>query len=291
MSFFSRLMGGGSGGHGVGELARRLDVPEDALQNLRPSYQEFSIPKRAGGMRRIHAPDPHLKALQRRILRRLLQRLPLHPCATGFRKGHSIASHAAFHAGKAVVVHMDVRDFFPTTHAKRVDAYFRKIGWSKEAARLLVRLCTHEKALPQGAPTSPCLSNLLNYGLDARMAGLAAKHSGAYSRYADDLSFSFAEDTPQEYRAVIRGAKNILRDYGYRHHTKKKLHIRRRHERQIVTGLVVNEGVALPRETRRWLRAVEHRMMTQGEATLTPEQLAGWHALEAMISYQRGDGR
>jgi RNA-directed DNA polymerase len=151
-----------------------------------------------------------------------------------------------------------------------------------------VRLCTNRGYLPQGAPTSPRLSNLVNYGLDARLAGLAARHGAAYTRYADDMTFSFPLDDRTAIRAVIRGTKAILKEHGYALHMKHKLHIRRRHQQQVVTGLVVNDAVRLPRRTRRWLRAVEHRAANGGQATLGPAQLAGWRSLQDMIDARSG---
>ena len=285
MSLWARIMG--KEGHDVDELARRLDVDADHLRAVRPQYTEFTIPKRSGGTRRILAPGSELKAVQRRILRRLLERLGVHPAATGFQKGHSIVTNALFHAGKAVVVHMDIRDFFGTTRTKRVSTYFRKVGWNREAASLLTALCCHDGGLPQGAPTSPRLSNLVNYRLDARLTGLAGTAGALYSRYADDMTFSFDRDDHDAVEHAIWKTKRILADEGYKLHTHKKLHIRRRHQRQIVTGLVVNERVHLPRETRRWLRAVEHHAATGQPTTLSPEQLAGWRALRLMIDAQR----
>ena len=273
----------------VAELSRRLRVGMSELLNFQPTYHEYDVPKRSGGTRRIAAPDAATKTLQRRILRRLLGRLPVHPAAMGFRKGRSIATHAAVHAGRAVVVRMDVRDFFANTSARRVRTYFRTIGWDADAAGALVRLCAHQGALPQGAPTSPALSNLVNYPLDARLSALAARLSTAdirYSRYADDLTFSFAADDRDAIGTVIRTTKLIAADCGYRLHQDKKLSIRRRHQSQRVTGLVVNDRVALPRQTRRRLRAVEHHLAAGRAATLTPQQLAGWKALSRMIDLQ-----
>ncbi len=277
-------------GHGIEELARRLEVGADELQGVTPAYRKLTIPKRTGGSRRIHAPEPSLKKLQRRILRRVLGRLRAHPCATGFEHGHSIVSNALPHRGQAVVVRMDLKDFFDSTDAKRVQRYFRKIGWNRDASELLVRLCTLDGGLPQGAPTSPRLSNLVNYHLDARLAGLAHGLGGAYSRYADDITFSFPSDDRDAIRAAIRTTKLVAKDLGYRLHQHKKLRICRRNARQLVTGLVVNEGVNLPRATRRRLRAVEHRLRTGRDATLTPEQLAGWRALQTMVAKQSAAG-
>src|SRR5262249_23095452 len=125
--------------------------------------------------RRILTPDERLKTIQRCILRRLLARLHCHPAATGFERSKSIIDNAQVHVGKAVVVRMDLKDFFASTRAERVRSYFRKISWNREASGLLVRLCTYQGGLPQGAPTSPRLSNLVNYRLDARLVALAAR--------------------------------------------------------------------------------------------------------------------
>jgi retron-type reverse transcriptase len=293
-------------GFGVEELARRLDIPLDELRAIRSAYREFTIPKRSGGTRRILAPDDALKAVQRRILRRLLARLRCHPAATGFQKGQSIVSNAKAHVRQPVVVRMDLREFFASTTEKRVRRYFRKIGWNREAAGLLVRLCTHDGALPQGAPTSPRLSNLVNYRLDARLSALAARRrmhnprtgnsieyrdiNATYTRYADDITFSFPTDDPSSIRYVIRVTRHIVEQEGYELHLRKKLRIRRRHDRQEVTGLVVNERVNLSRATRRWLRAIEHRVASGQPATLTPAQLAGWRALRTMIDRQTNPG-
>jgi hypothetical protein len=282
---FWRWLRDGSG-HGVEELARRLGRHPAELAAFIPVYHEFSVPKRSGGQRLLCAPAGPLKLLQRNILRRLLARLRCHPAATGFQPGQSIVTHALRHAGRAVVVRLDVRDFFPSTGEDRVRKYFRRIGWNRPAARLLTRLCTHRGGLPQGAPTSPRLSNLVNYKLDARLAAMARKLGLSYSRYADDITLSFPVDDRRLIRYMVRFAGRVAASEGYRLHGRKKLHIRRRHQQQLVTGLVVNQGVRLPRATRRWLRAVEHHLRSGRSATLTPQQLAGWRALQAMVALQ-----
>ncbi len=281
MGFWSHLFKGS--GMDLEELARRLDIPLEQLRALRPQYREFTIPKFAGGTRRILAPAPELKTLQRRILTRILGRLKAHSAAHGFERKRSIVTNAAPHAEQAVVVSLDLKDFFSSTPAKRVRDYFAGIGWNRESTALLTGLCTHGGSLPQGAPTSPRLSNLLNVRLDARLAGLAARHGAAYTRYADDLTFSFGVDSHTAVHLLVRAAKAVIEDEGYRLHMKKKLAIRRSHQRQEVTGLVVNEGIALPREIRRWLRAMRHRAALGRESTLTPSQLEGWNSFEKMV--------
>jgi retron-type reverse transcriptase len=266
------------------DATARLAVPEHDLRRIQPSYREVFVPKKRGGERRLLIPDPPLKALQRRVLRRLLAKLRAHPAAHGFERGRSIVTNALPHGSQSVVIKIDLVDFFTATTAARIDAYFRRIGWNAEAAAILTKICTTEGGLPQGAPTSPRLSNLVNFNMDSRIARFVARRKGQYTRYADDITISFPKDYPRKVRGTIQVVKRIVKRYGYRIHLRGKLQILRRHQQQRVTGLVVNRHAQLPRKIRRWLRAVEHRLKTKGEATLTPKQLAGWRALQAMIA-------
>ena len=237
--------------------------------------------------RELRVPDPATKAIQRRLLHGLLDRVPVHPAAHGFERDRSIVTNALPHAGRAVVIRMDIVDFFGTTSERRVRRLFRVLGWDAETAALLTRLTTDGGALPQGAPTSPRLANLVNVRLDARLAALAVRLGGTYTRYADDLTFSFAETQHGALADLLAATTKIIRQEGYALHLDRKLQIRRRHHRQTVTGLVINDHVALPRSRRRWLRAVEHHVYTGRPASISRDQLAGWQALEAMIERQR----
>ena len=274
------------GGLGVDELARRLGVDEAELRALVPRYRQFKLKKRSGGLRIIEEPEKQLKRVQRLILRRLLGRLRSHPAAHGFERSRSIVTNALPHTHRAVVLRMDVRDFFLSTKAERIRTYFRRVGWNAEAAALLTKLCTHRGGLPQGAPTSPRLSNLVNFRLDARLSALARTQGAHYTRYADDMTFSFDSDEHERIVTVIQTTKKALREEGYRLHTERKLRVLRRHMRQTIAGLVVNERVRLPRATRRRLRAIEHRDSLSIETTLTPAQLQGWRALRHMVEEQ-----
>ncbi len=278
-------------GLGIPELARRLEMLADELRGFSPRYRKVFIKKRAGGERRLLVPDKHTKALQLKLLYRILRRLRAHDRAFGFERGRSIVHNALPHAGQSVVVRLDVVDFFSSTAADRLERYFRRIGWNKAAAELLVRMTTHDNGLPQGAPTSPRLSNLVNYLLDVQMTRLAERWKGQYTRYADDITFSFPKDYPRHVRGVIQKAGRILKAHGYQMHRRRKLNIRRQHQQQMVTGLVVNESVNLPRWRRRQLRAVRHRHRTGAPATMSPAQLQGWNALHSMIRTQEEDWR
>jgi RNA-directed DNA polymerase len=268
---------------GIDELEKRTGLTVAELRAARPTYRRVPVPKRSGGTRELLAPDDATKALQRRLLQRLLARVPVHPAAHGFERGRSIVSNAAPHTGRAVVVRMDVIEFFGSTSARRVRRLFRVLGWDGDTAQLLTSLTTHDGGLPTGAPTSPRLANLVNVLLDARLAGLAEALGARYTRYADDLTFSFERDDHAALTDLLGATRRIARAHGYRLHVERKLQIRRPHHRQSVTGLVVNERVALPRRRRRWLRAVEHRIYSGREASLTREQLTGWQAFESMV--------
>lgn len=278
------------------DLSERLGVSIADLTQCPLDYRPIRIPKRNGKTRLLHEPNATLKTIQRTLLRRLLKKLNVHPAVTGFEPGFSIVHNALPHVGKEAVVRMDIRGFFPATTSQRMHTYFRAIGWDRHAADLLTKLCTHKGHLPQGAPTSPRLSNLVNFLLDAKLAGVARRFGGDYTRYADDLTFSFQVlkqelGTPpystMEYvpTMILGMTSRILADFGYRLN-KRKTRIATKHNRQIVTGLTVNTRANLPRKTRRWLRAVEHRLATTGQASLSPEQLAGWKSLQAMIQQQ-----
>src|SRR5262245_11549050 len=127
------------------ELLRRLGGSLDLLNpHLDTTYRETFIAKKRGGQRRLLVPNDKLKALQRRILHKLLRRLRAHPAAKGFERKQSIVDNAMPHVGRRVVVKMDIVDFFPSCKAETVTAYFRRLGWDEAAAGLLTRLCTHE---------------------------------------------------------------------------------------------------------------------------------------------------
>ncbi|MGB1126463.1 MAG: reverse transcriptase family protein [Phycisphaeraceae bacterium] len=273
-------------GMNIDALAERLDYSAQKLRNFSPSYRRASIPKKRGGRRTLDIPSAETKRLQRLILRKVLRNLNTHACATGFDPGVSVAHNAAMHVGQAVVIKLDIKDFFPSTTEARVEHYFRRIGYSVAAADVLTRIVTHNNSLPQGAPTSPRLSNLINHVLDSQIERYVLKHRGTYTRYADDITISYPEDWSKYVRGTVQQVRRVCRRHGYTVHTRKKLRIVRQHQQQRVTGLVVNDKVNLPREKRRWLRAVEHRLQTTGRASLTKEQLAGWKAYQQMIEQQ-----
>ena len=269
-------------GKSLEQLAAWLDCDQHELERFHPRYRSAMIPKRRGGKRRLEIPDEETKRLQRLILRRLLKNLHCHDACHAYEQGRSTVSHASLHVDQAVVIKADITGFFESTTAERVDYYFRRIGWDADAAACLTRLVTHDGHLPQGAPTSPRLSNLVNQHLDNVITRMVTRYRGTYTRYSDDMVFSFPKDYPRKVRGIIQKLRIYLRKNGYQLNDRKLL-ILRQHQQQRVTGLVVNQRVNIPRKQRRLLRAVVHRMQTGGKPTMTPEQLHGWMAYLGMV--------
>jgi retron-type reverse transcriptase len=244
---------------------RRLGLRRKRIAYLlyvsKSNYHSHEVPKKNGAVRRIDAPCASLKFVQRRILRRLLVPMQLHPYAHGFRRNHSIFSNARPHVGHEVVVSADLKDFFPSITFGRVRGLFQSLGFDRDAAIVLAKLTTFQDRLPQGAPTSPAISNAVCRKLDRRLAGLAKKAGAAYTRYADDLTFS-GQDAVVSILPLVR---KILREEGFGV-AEHKVHVARRGRRQQVTGLTVNDRVAVPRARRRLVRAMVHNAARDGLA-------------------------
>jgi len=245
-------------------------------------YRRFKIPKRLGGERLISAPRARLKRAQRWVMDNLLTKLPLAEAAHGFRSGRSILTNALPHVGAAVVVNVDLRDFFPTVGYPRVKGLFRKQGYSEEVATLLALLCTEPQTveteldgityyvartgrqLPQGAPTSPAITNLLCRKLDRRLSSFAQKYDLGYTRYADDLTLSSRQDDAPV-GSILAVVGKVAKAEGFVVHP-DKINVKRRGGRQEVTGVIVNERPGVDRRTLRRFRALLYQIETQGPA-------------------------
>lgn len=245
-------------------------------------YALFTIKKKRGGLRVLASPKSKLRLAQRWIAANVLAAQTPHAAATAFAPGASVVLNAAPHVNKAVVVKVDLKDFFPSLGVKRVKGLFQHLGYSEGIATVFALLCTDsprvaltfdgqkrfvavgKRALPQGALTSPALSNLLARKLDARLEGAAKKLGFAYTRYADDLTFSHTDDRAPVgllltlVRQIVKDEKLMVNE--------AKTQILRVQDRQIVTGLVVN-GDGAPRVSRddlRRFRAVLHQCERDG---------------------------
>lgn len=297
----------------AGQLAEAMGVSVAELRFLSfhrevartHHYHSFTLPKKTGGERLISAPMPRLKRAQYWVLDNVLARIPAHDAAHGFLAGRSIISNAKPHAGQDVVINLDVKDFFPSIAFGRIKGVFRQLGYGESIATVLALLCSEnraqawqvdgerlfvggkarERVLPQGAPTSPMLTNLLCRRMDRRLLGLARQLGFVYTRYADDLTFSASgEPARDNVGKLLSRVRWILRDEGFTPHPDKE-RVMRKGRRQEVTGLVVNgKAPSVSRETRRRLRAALHRAAQPDAAT----QPAHWQGHPAQASQLLG---
>lgn len=212
-------------------------------------YRFFKILKISGGYRKIEEPLPSLKEIQRWILDNILYQPQISKFAKAFIRGRSIRENARFHRKQEQVLTLDIKDFFSSIKASRVAAFFKRIGYNKAVSTMLTKLCTLNNHLPQGAPTSPALSNLLSIRMDRRLSAYALKNGIRYTRYADDLTFSGSFNPS----SVIRLVRQVLFQDGLELN-EDKTRLMLKHKRQEVTGIVVNKKMQAPRPLRRKLR-------------------------------------
>lgn len=259
------------------DLANLLGVKQSALVNMLQApdklrYRSFDIPKRSGGMRRIHAPGTELRVLQSRLFATIRDAYAPNASAHGFVPGRSIVSNASLHVGRRWVLNIDLRDFFPGISDIHVRDVFLRAPFSMgmEAAELAARICTRNNSLPQGAQTSPVLSNFVAADLDAVLVRLAEEYGLTYSRYADDITFSTDADSfPEHIAFLVRGEGGLrvaiagstleaaITSSGFTIHP-GKVRLHHTSQRQVVTGLSVNTRVNPSRAHMRRLRAMIH---------------------------------
>ncbi len=248
----------------AGALAEWLGIDPaelDWFANLKSFSQHYRyrvLAKDAANIRIIEAPKPRLKELQRQILTGILEKIPPHPAAHGFLKTRSVKTFAAPHTGQRVVIRMDLRDFFPSISAARIQACFRTMGYPDFTATLLTGLCTNatpraigsvlycRRHLPQGAPTSPALANRVMYRADCRLTGLAQAAGAHYTRYADDVAFSGDSEFENGAEPFSLRAAAILIEEGFEVYH-RKTRIMRQGVRQHLAGLVMNRHINVMR--------------------------------------------
>jgi len=296
-------------------LARGLGITPAGLWRFsRPSAWQRRMPlgeqhyryrlltKRSGGWRLLEVPAPWLLAVQRRLLDLLLNSVPPHEAACGYAPGRSLLQHLRTHADQAVLLKFDLRDFYTTVRAGRVQALFSTLGYPEVVARELTALCTtatpeavlqrlHEQGgldfwrrqrlrdahLPQGAPTSPALANLCAFGLDLRLAGLAQILGARYSRYADDLVFSGGPELARWRARIEVWVARVALEEGFAlNHRKSRCEPAAR--RQTVCHVVVNRTPNLPRAEFDRLKAILHQCALHGPAAQNRAGHVDWRA-------------
>jgi len=266
-------------------------------------YVRFQVPKKSGGVRELAAPHRDLAAAQQWILMHILEKLPVHDAAHGFVPGRGTMTNAVPHVARAAVVNLDLKDFFPSITFPRVKGIFQELGFSPAVATILGLLCTEcprrqveyngkklfvatgPRGLPQGACTSPALSNLLARRLDARLAGLAKKLGFTFTRYADDLTFSADGPAVAKTACLLARVRRIVESESLVVN-EKKTRVQRPGRRQSVTGIVVNQRPNVPRRLTKRLRAILHSAKKDGLAAQNREHRENFEPwLDGMIAY------
>ncbi len=254
------------------DLAKLLDVKPTSLTYFAyiiPSnkkYSSFSINKKGGGSRKINSPTRGLKNIQRKLYKEIELFYSPRSCVHGYIKEKSIVTNAYAHKNQRWLGRIDIKSFYPSIHTGRVIGLFRSQPFNlpRDIAVLLAKICTHENELPQGAPTSPVISNLIARGVDSQFGVLARENKCYYTRYADDI---FISTNQRVYPAEIlshnkdgttqlgEAAKQVFKDVGFEVNP-SKLSLKDKSRRQIVTGIVVNESPNTPKEYVREIRTM-----------------------------------
>lgn len=254
-----------------------------------PNYRSFPLTKKNGSERLINAPVDELKSIQKKLslllqdCQRIISILEGHrthqkeikSIAHGFVKGKSIISNATPHRNKNFVLNTDLQDFFGSIHYGRVYGYFltnKHFQLKEDIARAIANLVCYEGKLPQGAPTSPVISNLIAGILDVKISALAYKNKLYYTRYADDLTFSTNQkEFPssiayEDEGAVVIGyaLKNIIQKHGFTINTSKN-RLQYKNSRQDVTGLIVNSKINVKNEYRNRVRVLWNKIQNGKE--------------------------
>jgi hypothetical protein len=275
----------------AGELAWFADVRSLERRSSEPlrHYRWRALPK-GDGVRLVAAPKPRLKEIQRRLLRHVLDPIPVHPAARGCVRGESVRTAVLPHVASTVVIRMDLETFFAAIPAARVWGVLFAAGLPEAVAHTITGLCTtvvplpvwrtvpvprdreaHHRLglrlaaphLPQGAPTSPALANLVAFTLDRRLAGLAERFGARYTRYVDDLTFSGGPSLRAARSRFVEWATQIVRAEDFAVNERKTV-VLGASGRQQVLGAVLNDHPTLPRRERDALRALLHNCAVHG---------------------------
>lgn len=246
--------------HLSGLLGIKIGVLASMLNSPKSFYREFKIPKKSGGYRDIVTPYQSLLEVQQWIAEHILSKFEIHDAAHAYVKKRNVAMNAKKHLGCKEMLKIDLKDFFPSIKIRRVRELFNRVGYSKDVAGFLSRLCCLNESLPQGAATSPMISNIILHTLDKRLFNFSKNRNIVYTRYADDLVFS-GESFSQNFETLV--VMNI-EDSGFKVNTSKT----KRYDetnRKLVTGIVIGENdIRLPKSKRREITQEVHYLKKFG---------------------------
>ena len=231
-------------------LGRNPNYLASVVNSPESYYRQFKIKKRSGGFRIISSPYPSLLEMQYWIYENILKKIEISNAAHGFTFKKSIITNSKNHTGQKQLLKLDLVDFFTTININRIIYIFKQLGYPNIIAYYLASICCYNKSLPQGAPTSPILSNIVSRKLDKRLVKFSKTMFIKYSRYADDLTFS-GDKIPAKFITYIT---NIVEDEGFEVN-EKKTRLYQNKSKRIVTGIsVVGNDIRLPRDYKRKLK-------------------------------------
>tara|TARA_E500000318_G_scaffold38627_1_gene37261 strand:- start:1050 stop:2093 length:1044 start_codon:yes stop_codon:yes gene_type:complete len=231
-------------------LGLRVGILYSMVRHSNSFYRTFYIPKKRGGKREIVTPHQSLLEVQRWILNNILIKVKENESAFAYVKNKNVALNARLHIGAKEMLKVDIVDFFPSIKIPRVREIFNRLGYGKEVSLALSKLCTINDYLPQGASTSPKISNIILFKLDKRLSKIAEISDLKYSRYADDLIFS-GEQIISGFKAFIY---EIIEEEGFTIN-ESKTRVFKEGSRKIVTGIVVNDNdIRLPKKKRKSIK-------------------------------------
>ena len=284
------------------------------LSSLNASYQEVLIRKKTGGTRKLLIPNDELKDTQKSFAEFINQRFKkkMHPACHSYRKHKSILSNAIAHLSCSVLVKLDIKDYFQSITFEQVkntlelglnsidfhpefdfiveygkDNLTNIQGYlgTKEAQEVLKKLVYSDNGLPQGAPTSPVISNLVLSNFDKEVYALVTSLNGAYTRYSDDITISFKEDSSQKVAQVIKFVEAKLAENGFKLNKKKgKINVLRPHQAQRICGVTINSGKpTISRKQRRLIRAAQHNAKQSKPTTFTEDQIKGHLSFQTYV--------
>lgn len=271
----------------VSQLADLMHVSVSYLVticlNINREYYVRKIPKKSSGYRIIEAPSIRVKGLQAWILRNILDKVVSSPYSTAYRKGCSIVNNVYPHQNGLFFLSFDLKDFFPSIYERRIVGIFNSLGYSRSVSVILGHLCTYKGHLPQGAVTSPALSNMVAYSLDLRLGGYASKKKFAFTRYADDITFSSGNrnvlSSSKQYAEKIIKAENFkIND--------AKTHFAGPGTKCCITGLVKNNsepGFSVGKKKKNHMKSVIFNLLVNNR--IIDNHYPSMNSVECWIRY------
>ncbi|WP_330443035.1 reverse transcriptase family protein [Flavobacterium sp. C4GT6] len=261
-------------------LGRQIDYLASVINSPDNHYTSFNLLKRTGGSREITIPYPALLEMQYWIYNNILKKISIDSSAHGFAKKKSIITNAKVHIGQEEILKLDLKDFFPSININRIIHIFKSLGYSNHISFYLASICSYNKSLPQGSPTSPQISNIVAKKLDKRLISLSKKLNLKYTRYADDLTFSGKHISVK----TIEYITEIIIDEGFEVN-KHKTRLYKKPGKRIITGVSVKkDSINIPSTYKRNLKQELYYIFKYGyESHISKKKIKKYNYLLSLI--------